>query len=110
MDGWLDDCWMIWVVGWVMDGWVDGMRIVIRRVKQSWCVGMVIISIKIVTRVVCIFSWRVSIVKDGQDSHLDGHDGTDSYHDGQHYQKDGQIVARIVKILVRMARTDTKSG
>ena len=25
MDGWLDDCWMIWVVGWVMDGWVDGM-------------------------------------------------------------------------------------
>jgi len=98
-----------------------GMRIVIRRVKQSWCVGMVIISIKIVTRVVCIFSWRVSIVKDGQDSHLDGqdsrkdshkdgHDGTDSYHDGQHYQKDGQIVARIVKIVVRMARTDTKSG
>ena len=50
---------------------------------------MVIISI--VTRVVCIFSWRVSIVKDGQDSrkdsHKDGHDGTDSYHDGQHYQK-----------------------
>ena len=33
---------------------------------------MVIISI--VTRVVCIFSWRVSIVKDGQDCHLDGQD------------------------------------
>ena len=33
---------------------------------------MVIISTKIVTRVVCISSWRVSIVKDGQDSHKDG--------------------------------------
>ena len=27
---------------------------------------------KMVPRVVCIFSWRVSIVKDGQDSPLDG--------------------------------------
>ena len=48
-----------------------------------------------VTRVVCIFSWRVSKVKDDQDSHLDGqnshkegHDSKDSFHNGQDYHKD----------------------